>query len=94
MDKTNFYVVMQNLIERSAGAITWSDVSLAIKRAKEAKIREQLASIFSSQPLQDLQALEDIADREVFSTPPPLPAATSSPKPLPMHGEISKARKK
>ncbi len=87
-DKSTFYITLQAAIERSKGAATWSDVLLAIQRARESKVRESLASIVSNYTLEELAAAEEVAWAVVRNQPaapkvpapaPPPPAPTTPP---------------
>lgn len=83
MDETAMYVKLAQTVERLKGAGTWTDLQLAIVRAKEQKLREQLNSTLSDMTLADLALAEKLALQEVFKTPPPLakaaPAAPAKP---------------
>lgn len=80
MDETSLYIHLQGVVERSGGAVLWSDVCLALKRAQEAKVREQLGSMFSEMDLQTLSQAHAIAERETLK-PAPLPPTVSSTQP-------------
>lgn len=73
MEDTQLYITLQGAVERSKGAATWTDVRLALMRAKEAKIQQQLDSVFEGLSLDELMRAEKLADKEVFvkATPPP-----------------------
>lgn len=85
MDETALYVKLAQTAERLKGSSTWTDILLAIKRAQERKVREQLDSLFSDMPFEVLAVAERIASKEVYSKPPPLPppAASEASKPKP-----------
>lgn len=73
MDEATMYVKLAQTVERLKGAGTWTDLQLAIVRAREAKLRDQLSSLFSDMTLEDLCVADKVACKEVFKSPPPLP---------------------
>lgn len=75
MDEASMYIKLAQTVERLKGAGTWTDLQLGIMRAREAKLREQLNSLFSDMSLEDLSLADKIASKEVFKSPPPLPPA-------------------
>lgn len=75
MDEATMYVKLAQTVERLKGAGTWTDLQLAVMRARERKLREQLDSLFADFSLEDLSVAEKIASKEVFKSPPPLPPA-------------------
>lgn len=76
MDDAALYILLQGAVERSKGAATWTDVRLAIMRAKDAKVKAALDSVFAEFSLESLMHAEKITDKEVFKVPPPLPPPT------------------
>lgn len=90
MDETALFVTLQRALDSSKGAATWSDIKLALMRAKEAKIREHLNSVFSGMDLATLVQADAMLEQTIFSkstasvTATPQPAAIKAPPaPLP-----------
>lgn len=93
MDDAAIYIVLQGAVERSKGAASWTDVRLALMRAKEAKVKAALDSVFADFNLETLMHAEEIADREVFRMKPDTVSVTPPPErppPLPKGGKYVK----
>lgn len=71
--------MLQGAVERSKGGASWTDVLLAIKRAKELKVKASLDSLFSDFSLESLMQAEKLADSEVFKTFPTAKQAAPAP---------------
>jgi len=79
--ESELYVKLQGIIERSKGAVLWSDICLALKRAQEAKVREQLNSMFSEMDLPTLAKAHSIAERETITPQDKILASVSITQP-------------
>ena len=66
MEDTAMYCKLQSAVDRSRGAATWADVSIALMRLREAKVQMALHAAFEDMPLEDLLQAERIANNECF----------------------------
>jgi hypothetical protein len=82
MLEDEIYVALQSAIERSHGAVSWSDIAIAVSAAKERKVREQLASAVDHYSLEALMIALNVAHRELFRAREPSLSSTLTAPPV------------
>jgi dihydroorotase-like cyclic amidohydrolase len=78
MDEATMYVKLASAVERLKGAGTWTDLRLALHRARDAKVAQALHAILDDFTLDELLLAERLTDKEVFAKQqqPAQPAAS------------------